>query len=105
MVMRVFSLLLAGRLSYPHMYQNKLNNPCSDTTAATLGWSAYVLCAESNIQAKLRQLVDKIEPGKAFLEVDDVASCQLLDGFIHEILRLYPPVGHYYGVYDWINEV
>jgi cytochrome P450 len=64
----------------------------SDTTAATLGWASYELCANPKAQAKLRQLVDKIEPGKAHLEVDDVAKCDFLDGIINEVMRLHPAV-------------
>jgi cytochrome P450 len=65
----------------------------SDTTAAALSWIAYELCKNPVMQAKLRKHIDAIDaPSKSHLDVEDVASCAFLDGFINEALRLHPPV-------------
>jgi cytochrome P450 len=64
----------------------------SDTTAATLSWVAFELCNQPKIQAKLRKNIDAIAPSKSFLDVEDVANCAFLDGFINEVLRLHPAV-------------
>ncbi|KAF2869050.1 cytochrome P450 [Massariosphaeria phaeospora] len=64
----------------------------SDTTAATLTWLCYELCKNLDVQFKLRDIVDRILPEKAFLDVEDLANCPHLDGVIKEALRLHPAV-------------
>jgi cytochrome P450 len=62
----------------------------SDTVSATLSYLLYELCKNLKIQAKLRTVIDTIEPEKAHLDVEDVTECAFLDGVINETLRLHP---------------
>lgn len=64
----------------------------SDTTHATLTWLVWELCANPDVQAKLRKVTDEMAPEKSFLETDDLKNCPLLDGAINEALRLHPAV-------------
>ncbi|XP_014551263.1 hypothetical protein COCVIDRAFT_42393 [Bipolaris victoriae FI3] len=64
----------------------------SDTTAATLSFLVCELCSKQDIQAKLREEIDAINPGKAHLDVNDLPECEYLNGVIQETLRLHPAV-------------
>lgn len=44
------------------------------------------------MQAKLRDIVNELAPGKPFLDAEDVANCPYLEGVILEALRLHPAV-------------
>jgi cytochrome P450 len=72
--------------------ENLLTYNFSDTTSATLTWLFYELCKNPGALAKLQAVVDKIAPGKAFLDAEDLTNCPHLDGVIHEALRLHPAV-------------
>ncbi len=52
----------------------------------------YELCKNPKVQAKLRKVVDEIEPSKSHLDVSDLNNCEFLDGVANEALRLHPAV-------------
>lgn len=64
----------------------------SDTTSAELTWLIYHLCADQKLQSDLRTALSATASSKSFLDADDLSSCPLLDGIIHETLRLHPAV-------------
>jgi cytochrome P450 len=60
--------------------------------ATTLSYLVYELCARPEVQARLRDEIDAVNPEKPHLDVSDLAECEYLNGVIHETLRLHPAV-------------
>jgi len=65
-----------------------------DTTACTLSWAFYVLCANTEVQRRLIEEIDAKLPDRVTptLKQLSASSMPYLNGVIYEVLRLYPPV-------------
>ncbi|KAF4767991.1 hypothetical protein HAV15_002358 [Penicillium sp. str.  len=64
----------------------------SDTTASTLTHIMYYLASHPEQLAKLRAEVEPLLAGRATLDPKDVGEAKHLNGIIHEVLRLHPPI-------------
>eukprot|EP01012_Entosiphon_sulcatum_P012017 TRINITY_DN1747_c0_g1_i1.p1 TRINITY_DN1747_c0_g1~~TRINITY_DN1747_c0_g1_i1.p1 ORF type:complete len:549 (-),score=70.11 TRINITY_DN1747_c0_g1_i1:68-1690(-) len=62
-----------------------------DTTAVTLSWTFYVLCQNPGVAQKLVEEIDR-ELAGAEPTYENLKPLKYLNGVIHEVLRLYPPV-------------
>ncbi|KAJ5817055.1 hypothetical protein N7447_009288 [Penicillium robsamsonii] len=64
----------------------------SDTTASTLTHIMYYLASQPGQLAKLRAEVEPLLVGRTTLDPKDVGEAKHLNGIIHEVLRLHPPI-------------
>ncbi|KAJ5371960.1 hypothetical protein N7517_003966 [Penicillium concentricum] len=64
----------------------------SDTTASTLTHIMYYLASHPEQLAKLRAEVEPLLVGRTTLDPKDVGEAKHLNGIIHEVLRLHPPI-------------
>lgn len=64
----------------------------SDTTAATLTHIMYYLAIYPEQVAKLRAELEPLLQGRTLLDPKDVQAAKHLNGVIHEVLRLHPPI-------------
>ncbi|XP_063958640.1 cytochrome P450 3A24-like isoform X2 [Lytechinus pictus] len=62
-----------------------------DTTSLTLGFLAYSLATNPDIQDQLIKEVDEMTPTRDSVDYNAVAKMSLLDMVVCETLRLYPP--------------
>src|SRR5262249_49392613 len=62
----------------------------SETSAAALTWTWYLLSQHPEIEAQFYQEVDQVLGGKA-LDIDDLPRLTYTRMIIDEALRLYPP--------------
>lgn len=59
-----------------------------DTSANMLSWSCHIMATRQDIQDKLREEIDSLEPDASFTELDKLPY---FDGFVKESMRVYPP--------------
>ncbi|XP_072168352.1 cytochrome P450 3A6-like [Diadema setosum] len=64
-----------------------------ETTNTTLGFIAYSLATNPEVQDKLIQEVDAVTPDRDSVNYSSIAKMTYLDGVVCETLRLYPPAG------------
>ena len=63
-----------------------------ETTSTLLFWSSYALAMNPDVQDKLHAVVKEAKEKSGELDYDTLQSIKYLDAFIHETLRVYPPV-------------
>uniref|UniRef100_H3C2D9 unspecific monooxygenase n=1 Tax=Tetraodon nigroviridis TaxID=99883 RepID=H3C2D9_TETNG len=61
-----------------------------ETTSSSLGFLAYSLATNPDIQKKLQEEIDKTFPGKVRPNYDDLMQLEYLDMVVNESMRLYP---------------
>eukprot|EP00057_Strongylocentrotus_purpuratus_P011651 XP_011666125.1 PREDICTED: cytochrome P450 3A24 [Strongylocentrotus purpuratus] len=62
-----------------------------ETTNVTLGFLAYALATNPDIQDRLIEEVDEVTPTRDSVDYNSIAKMSLLDMVVCETLRLYPP--------------
>ncbi|XP_071507570.1 cytochrome P450 3A6-like [Diadema antillarum] len=62
-----------------------------ETTNVTLGFIAYSLATNPEVQDKLIQEVDEVTPDRDSVNYSSIAKMPYLDGVVCETLRMYPP--------------
>lgn len=62
-----------------------------ETTSATLGFLAYALATNPDVQEQLIEEVDEVTPTRDSVDYNSIAKMSLLDMVVCETLRLYPP--------------
>ncbi|XP_072168373.1 cytochrome P450 3A29-like [Diadema setosum] len=62
-----------------------------ETTSTTLGFIAYSLATNPEVQDKLIQEVDEVTPDRDSVNYRSIAKMTYLDGVVCETLRMYPP--------------
>lgn len=64
-----------------------------ETTASTLTFASYILAMHPEIQERLRtEIIEAKEQCNGSIDYETLMSLTLLDAFIKETLRMYPPV-------------
>ncbi|XP_054792484.1 cytochrome P450 71A1-like [Prosopis cineraria] len=63
----------------------------TDTGAAALVWAMTALIKNPRVMKKVKEEIRSLNPGKSFIDEDDLQKLNYLEAVVKETLRLYPP--------------
>lgn len=63
----------------------------TDTGVAVLVWLMTALMKNPRVMKKVKEEVRNLNPGKSFIDEDDLQKLHYLENVVKETLRLYPP--------------
>jgi len=76
-----------------HFISHLFSSSGYETTATTLTFASYELALHPEIQTRLRdEIIEAKEKGNGSIDYETLMSLNLLDAFIKETLRMYPPI-------------